>query len=227
MYRFLPVLVLSLGLLAPTGCSTLHPSNSAASVTDSLRAANATLQARLRKTQDSLAFHRDLKSGQYYRDLRILKDQLNRLTYEVRTLRSGGKTVTLLPADSLFETGTATLTPAGTKRLRTVVTRLQKTYPARTIRVEGHTDSVPLGDELQKRFDSNWGLSCARATTVVRYLIAHSTLAPTQFAAVAYGATDPAASNDTATGRRRNRRVRIAVLPSPTGGYSRPFETSW
>lgn len=227
MYRFLPVLVFSLGLLVPTGCSTLPLSNSTASVTDSLRAANATLQARLRKTQDSLRFHRDLKSGQYYRDLRVLKDQLNRLTYEVRTLRSGGKTVALLPADSLFKTGTATLTPAGTKRLRPVIARLQRTYPARTIRVEGHTDDVPLGDELQKRFDSNWELSCARATTVVRHLVAHSTLAPTQFIAVGYGATDPVGSNDTAMGRRRNRRVRIAVLPSPTGGYSRPFETSW
>ncbi|PSQ68649.1 MAG: hypothetical protein BRD26_07865, partial [Bacteroidetes bacterium QH_1_64_81] len=64
------------------------------------------------------------------------------------------------------------------------------------------------------------------ATTVVRHLIENSDVGPAQFVAVSYGATDPVASNETARGRRRNRRVRIAVLPPPRD-YSRPFETSW
>jgi chemotaxis protein MotB len=47
-----------------------------------------------------------------------------------------------------------------------------------------------------------------------------------QFVAVGYGATDPVASNETRAGRKRNRRVRIAVLPTPRD-YARPFEMSW
>lgn len=227
MHRFLFALALFLGLHVLTGCTTLRSSNDPAPAVDSLRSENADLRSRLRQTRDSLQFHRDVETGQYYRTLRVLKDRLNRLVYEVQTLRSGGQTVSLLPADSLFESGTATLTPAGTKRLRTITTRLQTTYPSRTIRIEGHTDDVPLDEELQKKFASNWELSCARATTVVRYLITHSTLDSSQFIAAAYGATDPIASNEITSGRRRNRRVRIAVLPSSRGDYSRPFETSW
>lgn len=225
MRRFVPLLALAL-LLAPIGCAPTRPPSTSAPHLDSLRSENAALRARLRRLQDSLQVREDVETGQYYRDLRILKDHLNRLTYEVRTLRDGGQTVSLLPADSLFEPGTATLTPAGTERLQTVIDRLQRTYPRRTIRVEGHTDNTPLGEKLQERYASNWDLSCARATTVVRHLIEHSNLNPAQFVAVGYGTTDPVASNETARGRRRNRRVRIAVLPSPRD-YSRPFETAW
>jgi chemotaxis protein MotB len=92
--------------------------------------------------------------------------------------------------------------------------------------VEGHSDDTPLSDELQEQYPTNWELASARATAVVRHLIANSDLDPTQFLTVSYGATDPVASNQTARGRRRNRRVRIAVLPPPRD-YSRPFETSW
>ncbi|PSQ81152.1 MAG: hypothetical protein BRD41_03380, partial [Bacteroidetes bacterium QS_1_63_11] len=74
---------------------------------DSLQAETATLRARLRQLRDSLQFRDDVATGQYDRDLRVLQDQLNRLTYEARTLRDGGQTVRVLPADSLFEPGTA------------------------------------------------------------------------------------------------------------------------
>lgn len=226
MHRLLPLLGLLLALVAPTGCAPARLASESTPRLDSLRSENATLRARLRRLEDSLQFREDLETGQYYRDLRTLKDRLNRLTFEVRTLRNGGQTVRLLPADSLFEPGTATLTAAGEKRLQPVSALLQTTYPTRTIRIEGHTDDVPLGETLQDRFASNWELSCARATTVVRHLTEHSTLDPARFTAVGYGSTNPVASNETARGRRRNRRVRIAVLPSPHD-YSRPFETAW
>jgi len=215
-----------LAVLLLGGCATAQFGGNSSSRLDSLRAENATLRAQLRRAEDSLDFREDVQTGQYYRDLRVLNDRLNRLTYEVRTLRDGGQTVRVLSADALFEPATATLTSAGAEQLQTVIARLQAAYPRRTIRVEGHASDTPLGEELQKQFASNWELSAARATTVVRHLISESGLDPTQFIAVSYGATDPVASNETARGRRRNRRVRIAVLPSPRD-YSRPFETAW
>jgi chemotaxis protein MotB len=92
--------------------------------------------------------------------------------------------------------------------------------------VEGHADSTPLSESLQERFPSNWELSSARAATVVRRLIDLTSLNSGQFAAVGYGATDPVATNNTARGRRQNRRIRIAVLPAPRD-YARPFESTW
>ena len=224
-------LLLFVGLAAAlpglVGCATTQPPGaSPASRLDSLRAENAALRSRLRRVEDSLRFRDDVTTGQYYRDLRVLTDRLNRLTYEVQMRRQGGRTVRVLPADSLFESGTATLTAAGKKRLRATIGHLEMAYPTRSVRVEGHADDTPLSEALQERFASNWELSAARATAVVRHLVARSALAPSQFAALAYGTTDPVASNATAQGRRRNRRVRIAVLPPPQD-YSRPVETSW
>ncbi|MFB6278365.1 MAG: flagellar motor protein MotB [Salinibacter sp.] len=225
--RWLSVLVgLAAALAGLSGCVAGLSSASSTARVDSLQAETATLRARLRRLRDSLQLRSDVATGQYGRDLRVLKDRLNRLTYEARTLRDGGRTVRVLPADSLFEPGTATLTPIGKTRLRVVLSHLQAAYPSRVVRVEGHSDNMPLSEELQKQYPTNWELAAARATTVVRHLIANSDLDPAQFLAVSYGATDPVASNETARGRRRNRRVRIAVLPPPRD-YSRPFETSW
>lgn len=225
---------LSLGLVAAlvfgAGCSGAGPpglgGSDRGSLVDSLQHERTALQDRLRALQDSLQFLKNIESGQYYRERRTLQDRLNRLTYEVQTLRDGGQTVAVLSADSLFEPATATLTPSGQEHLRAVVTQLQTTYPDRTIRVEGHADNVPLSEQLQEQFPSNWELSGARASAVVRHLIDQTDLDRTQFVAVAYGATRPLASNETADGRRRNRRVRVAVLPPPQD-YARPFETVW
>ncbi len=192
---------------------------------DSLRAENARLRAENRSLRDSLRLRRDLDSGRYYRERRTLQDQINRLSYEARLLRNGGLTVAVLPADSLFATADS-LNDAGRARLDSVARQLQRAYPNRTVRVEGHADTTPLGGRLQDRFASNRELSCARAAAVLRTLMDRTPLAPDQFVAVGYGATRPRASNDTAAGRRRNRRVRITVLPLPKE-YARPFEMSW
>lgn len=227
MYRPLLAFVLAIAVPLLAGCASApFGLRSTSTVVDSLRSENATLRARLHEVRDSTDFREGIETGQYYRDRRVLRDRLNRLTYELRTLRDGGQTVSVLSADSLFEAGTATLSSIGAERLRSVIAHLQSAYPHRTIRVEGHADNVPLGEGLQDRFASNWELSAARATAVVRHLSTRSDLEGAQFVAVAYGATDPVASNETARGRRRNRRVRIAVLPAPRD-YSRPFETAW
>ena len=226
MRRFLLLVGLVGALAAPAGCARTPLSTTSSSRLDSLQSENAALRARLHRVKDSLALREDVETGQYYRDLRVLQDRLNRLTYEARTLRDGGRTVRILPADSLFELGTATLTEEGAKELRPIIAHLRAAYPTRTIRVEGHTSDTPLSEALQKQFASNWELSAVRATAVMRHLIEQSDFDPAQFVAVGYGATDPVASNETARGRRRNRRVRIAVLPPPRD-YSRPFETSW
>ena len=81
--------------------------------------------------------------------------------------------------------------------------------------VEGHTDNVPISSA---QFPSNWELSTARATTVVRYLISQG-VNRARLEAVGYADLHSVATNATATGRARNRRVEIVlerINPAPT-----------
>ncbi len=112
----------------------------------------------------------------------------------------------------LFPSGQATLTPEGNKVLETIGQVLAKVADRR-IQIEGHTDAQEIGPELKKFFPSNWELSAARATEVVRYLLAHTSLPPEHLLAVGRADTVPVASNATEDGRRLNRRIEIVLMP--------------
>lgn len=227
--RFALLSAVAAAVVLGVGCSTSKPSapsDEGPSLLDSLRTETVRLRDQNRALRDSLRFYADIESGQYHRDMRSLKDQLARLTYEVQLLRDGGQTISILSTDSLFATGVDSLSAYGTTRIKRLARLLQSTYPNRTIRVEGHTDNTPLNDSLQQRFPSKWAFSGAQATGIARRLIALTNLSSDQFTSVGYGPSRPRTSNDTPGGRQRNRRIRVAVLPLPKT-YSRPFQTSW
>lgn len=77
------------------------------------------------------------------------------------------------------------------------------------VRIEGHTDNRPINTS---QFPSNWELSMARATNVLKYLHAATGIAPNRLSAGGYGPYRPVASNDTSSGRAKNRRVEIVIL---------------
>ena len=77
------------------------------------------------------------------------------------------------------------------------------------LRVEGHTDNVPVGTD---RYPTNWELSSARATAVLRYLAEQGDVDPRRLFAAGYGEFRPVASNRTPEGRALNRRADIVVL---------------
>ncbi|ACL72429.1 OmpA/MotB domain protein [Thioalkalivibrio sulfidiphilus HL-EbGr7] len=106
----------------------------------------------------------------------------------------------------LFASGSAQLSSEAVPVLQRLATILRD-FPAR-IQVEGFTDTVPINTPI---FPSNWELSAARAASVVN-LFSRNQLDPTRMAAIGYGEYRPIADNDTAEGRRQNRRVSIVVL---------------
>lgn len=112
----------------------------------------------------------------------------------------------------LFDSGQAQVKPAGTKVLKQVAEVLNKVTD-KQIRIEGHTDNVPISTKLQDRFKTNWELSTARATTVVRYLIDQGGVDRQYLSAVGYADTRPIASNDSDEGRASNRRIEIVLYP--------------
>jgi chemotaxis protein MotB len=112
----------------------------------------------------------------------------------------------------LFDSGHAQVKPAGMKVLKQVSDVLN-TISDKHIRIEGHTDNVPISSKLQDRFKTNWELSTARATTVVRYLIDQGGVDRQYLSAVGYADTHPLASNDSEEGRSSNRRIEIVLYP--------------
>ncbi|HEX8924932.1 MAG TPA: flagellar motor protein MotB [Terriglobales bacterium] len=77
------------------------------------------------------------------------------------------------------------------------------------LRIEGHTDNVPIHNA---NFNSNWELSTARATEIIRLLVADYGFNPQDLSAAGYAEFHPLATNDTAEGRSANRRIDIVVL---------------
>src|SRR5262249_30589938 len=84
--------------------------------------------------------------------------------------------------------------------------------------VEGYTDNVPLGPRLRERFPTNWELSTARATNVVRYLQETANLDPSHLIAAGFGQYHPISANDTDEGPAQNRRLHIVLVPHEVSG---------
>lgn len=114
--------------------------------------------------------------------------------------------------NAFFETGKADLTPAARNALDAIASVIQGV--TNFIRVEGHTDDIPIHNA---EFPSNWELSTARATKVVRYFLDNYHFHPDRISASGYAEFRPLVTNDTAEDRSKNRRVDIVILSAKRG----------
>ncbi|HEY1901518.1 MAG TPA: flagellar motor protein MotB [Terracidiphilus sp.] len=114
-----------------------------------------------------------------------------------------------------FASGSATPKPETLPTLERIAASLGKT--AYDLRVEGHTDNVPIHTA---EFDSNWELSTARATRIARLFLALKTMPAERISAAGYAEFHPVAPNNTAAGRAENRRVDLVVLPRTSIDFS-------
>ncbi|MEW5924234.1 MAG: flagellar motor protein MotB [Candidatus Zixiibacteriota bacterium] len=108
---------------------------------------------------------------------------------------------------ALFKQGSADLEPQAKNVLGTVSQYLKGID--NHIRVEGHTDNIPINTV---KYPSNWELSSARATEVVRYFIENEVIKPNEISALGYGEYRPMRPNNSIENRAQNRRVDIVVL---------------
>lgn len=127
---------------------------------------------------------------------------------QVRVTQSQRGLAVEINASLLFSSGQASLTPESTK----VLVELAKTLRVdnHDIQIEGHTDDTPINTP---NFPTNWELSTARASSVVR-LFAENGVIPERMVAAGYGEFKPIEPNTTPEGRARNRRVLITLLTS-------------
>jgi chemotaxis protein MotB len=145
-----------------------------------------------------------------------LLPELKKHTVSITPTKEG--IVVSLREAGFFPSGSATLRPGAGSTLSDFV-KVIASYRVR-IRIEGHTDNIPIHNS---RFDSNWDLSTARATEIIKLFISKYGIAPDRLSAAGYGEYYPVASNGTPQGRAMNRRVDLVILtPGSDSGPALP-----
>jgi len=191
--------------LTPTPTSRSSSSTGSANSAAAKPMTSAQLQAALNSMSASIAEQDTFEA---------LKDKMDAYAkahgfgHKVQTvIERRGLVVRVLTDNLLFDSGSATLQRQADPLLDQVaqLLNLDKSHP---ITVEGHTDNQPISNS---EFPSNWELSTARATTVVRFLISRD-VSGYRLGAVGYADLHPIASNTTAAGRALNRRVEIVLM---------------
>ena len=127
----------------------------------------------------------------------------------IKVLKSDRGVVIRLNDTMLFDPGSAIIKSEAMNTLQKIASTLEKFQ--NPIVIEGHTDSMPIRNE---RYPSNWELSTARATNIIKYMTDKYKFPPSRLSAVGYGEYMPLENNDTPIGRAKNRRVDIIVLSS-------------
>lgn len=147
------------------------------------------------------------------REVGILRDELERvLAPEIHrrsvsiVARKGGLVVSLREI-GFFESGSATLREESDKPIARIASVLQERHYR--IRIEGHSDNVPIHT---RRYASNWELSTARATELIKVFITRHGFSPKRLSAAGYAEYHPVATNENAEGRTLNRRVDLVIL---------------
>jgi len=127
----------------------------------------------------------------------------------VKVDEAAGTITVTLPNSILFSSGKATLKSATSAELDDIYRVLRERYSGRQVDVVGYTDTDPIV-KTKDLWKDNWDLSAGRALTVLRYLVDKGVSAE-KIRGVACGQTRPVASNATAAGKAKNRRVEIVV----------------
>lgn len=148
------------------------------------------------------------RSAEYGQLASSLQTEIEAGRVELSELK--GKLTVKMKDKILFASGSGTVGREGLAALAKVAEALRGVQ-GKVIRVEGHTDAVPVG---AGPWASNWELSAARALAVVKAL-QDKGVDPTRLAAAGYGEYQPIAGNDTPEGKSLNRRIEIVLAAAP------------
>lgn len=119
-----------------------------------------------------------------------------------------GRVYVSMQESLLFPSGSADVNTKGKEALGTLATVLNQNQDI-NVQVQGHTDSLPI----TKRYEDNWALSVARATSITRILINDYKVDPVRITASGRSQYEPIAPNSTPEGRTQNRRTEIILEP--------------
>lgn len=214
-------------LLVTSGCATVGKTGKSAELSQEIVRLQGELDQlilereaeieRLRSEKDSeierMRADRDSRISDLGKAKRDLEEKLKKEidSYQAKLeITERGLVITFL-AEIFFDSGKDTIKPGGGDALKKVATVLRAGVSKLPVAVEGYTDNEPIKHSGWK---SNWELSSARALAVLHYFIDECDIKPERLSAVACGEYKFVASNKTAEGRAKNRRVEIVILPT-------------
>lgn len=183
-----------------------------------LRKKNEVLQSKTKDLERQREEEILSMKGTYENLLENMKSEIEKGKITITQLR--GKLKVNMLDEILFDSGETTIKPQGVEVLKRVGNILLNVKD-KAINIEGHTDNVPIGAELSKKYPTNWELSVVRATNVARYLQEKSGINPSLLSATGYGEYKPVASNETEEGKAKNRRIEIVLVPKEIVPVSR------
>jgi chemotaxis protein MotB len=128
----------------------------------------------------------------------------------------GDGLVIRLPNEVLFAPAEAAIQEQGAELLTKIIGVLISEFEGLSLRVEGHTDNVPIGEAIQEQFPSNWHLSAARAAAAAVLIEEVGWPDPDSIEVIGRGQSQPIASNETEEGKARNRRIDLVITMSNT-----------
>ena len=208
--RLVSVFVLVLACIFLSGCSITFQSRHKSDVDklnefgNEIDSLNARLSQLQEEKQDELS---ELEKAKQLLEEK-LKQEIDDKSVRLEMAQKGLAIIFL--TEVLFDSGKTDIKPEAFNSLDKIASVLKENVEDRNIGIEGHTDNEPI---KHSKWKSNWELSTARATSVLHYLVDTKGINPKRVAAIGYGEYRPVTSNDTASGRKQNRRVEIVILP--------------
>jgi chemotaxis protein MotB len=142
----------------------------------------------------------------------VLQEEIKKGEAEVRVVNA--QTIVDVSDGVLFDLGKAELNERGKAVLQRLGEILVK-MDGKVLQIGAHADTAKISGTLAKTFATSWELSSARATSVVRYLEEQAKIPGARLVAAGFSAHRPIARNDSSSGRRKNRRIEITLLPLP------------
>jgi chemotaxis protein MotB len=190
--------------------NTLNQQNTqlSSAASDTVNSLQQNLQAQQKRLQDL----QNLLDQQRKKTEELKNKMINALVgyndSDLTITQNNGKVYISLSEKFLFPSGSAVVNPTGKEALSKLANVLIAN-PDIAVNIEGHTDSIPI----RGKFEDNWALSTARATSVVRILVNDYKVDPTRVIASGHAWFDPVDTNATPEGRARNRRTEIILSP--------------
>ena len=129
---------------------------------------------------------------------------------EIEVKNDGNRIRIVMPMEKLFAPGSAEMQKVGLEWIKTLSTLVVDINYVE-LRVEGHTDNIAIAKRTKHGYSNNWELSSARSSNIVQFLVQQG-LPVQKVAAVGYADSRPIASNDTESGRARNRRIEFTIV---------------
>jgi len=160
-------------------------------------------------TKNSFVESNSISTGELLNKLQVLREDLKtQIEEEILEVEMRDEAIYIrVDSEDSFASGSADLQP----NFELILAELARSIVGLTqsISIEGHTDNMPIS--FQERFQSNWDLSAARASSVASVLMAQQGLENVAYEVLGFADTVPIASNETSEGRSQNRRIEIRM----------------